>query len=245
MYNLLEYSKNFRKTTGSLWNYYRDEPSNPLSPDSESFKYKTNITGKTPDDSDSSTNTEVVIPLKHFWKTLNIPLINCEMELILNWSKNCVLADMTVRATQGGNPAIVAPSGATFEITDTTLCVPIITLSKENNKKLLEQLKSGLKRTLKWNKYRSQMNVQPQNNNYLIDPTFTNINRLFVLLFARTNAGDNRDSFSHYYVPNVKIKDFNVLTNGKSFYDLPVKNKEAYEKIIKMSNNNDYTTGNH
>ena len=62
--------------------------------------------------------------------------------------------------------------------------------------------------------------------------------------FVRTNAGDNRDSFSDYYVPNVEIKDFNVLIDGKSFFDLPVKNEEAYEKIIDMNNNNDYTTGN-
>ena len=91
------------------------------------------------------------------------------------------------------------------------------------------------------------MTIQPQNNNlnYLIDPTFTNVNRLFVLSFTRNNAGDNRDSFSHYYVPNVEIKDFNVLIDGKSFFDLPVKNEEeAYEKIIDMSNNNDYATGN-
>ena len=91
------------------------------------------------------------------------------------------------------------------------------------------------------------MIVQPQNNNlnYLIDLTFTNVNRLFVLLFARDNAGENRDSFSDYYVPNVEIKDFNILIDGKWFFDLPVKNKEeAYKKIIGMSNNNDYTTAN-
>ena len=98
-----------------------------------------------------------------------------------------------------------------------------------------------------WNKYRSQMTIQPQNNNlnYLIDPTFTNINRLFVLSFSKNNNTDNRDSFSDYYVPNVEIKDFNVLIDGKSFFDLPVKNEEeTYEKIMDMSNNNDYTTGN-
>ena len=86
MYNLLEYSKNYRKTTGSLWNYYRDKLTNPLSSDSESFKYKTNIAGKTPQDNDTLTNAKVVIPLKHlsnFWKSSNIPLINCEIELIL------------------------------------------------------------------------------------------------------------------------------------------------------------------
>ena len=74
---------------------------------------------------------------------------------------------------------------------------------------------------------------------YLIDPTSTNVNRLFVLSFTRDNKGDNRDSFSDYYVPNVEMKDFNVLIDGKSFFDLSVKNEEeAYEKIVDMSNNN-------
>ena len=124
MNNLLEYNKNYRKTTGSLWNYYRDEPSNSLSSNSESFKYKTSITGKTPEDNDSLTNAKVVIPLKHlsnFWISLNIPLINCEVELILTWSENCVLADMTANVT---------PSGAIFKITDTKLYVTVVTLSK-------------------------------------------------------------------------------------------------------------------
>ena len=143
MYNLLEYSKNYRKTTGSLWNYYRDEPSNPLSSNSESFKYKTSITGNTYNIGDGEegydankvgkNETEVVIPLKHlsnFWRSLNILLINCEVELILTWTKNCTLADMTV----SNNP----PTGLEFQITDTKLYVPVVTLSTENGKKLLE-----------------------------------------------------------------------------------------------------------
>ena len=190
VYNLLEYSKNYIKTTGSLWNCYRDEPTNTLSYNSESFKYKTSIVGKTPEDNDSLMNAKVVIPLKHlrnFWRVLNIPLINCEVEFILAWSKNCVLVDMAERAAQDGNPAIIAPSGATFKIKATKLYVPVVTLSKEIDIKLLELLKSGFKRTIKWNKYRSQMTFQPQNtnSNYLIDPTFTNVNRLFVLSFQR------------------------------------------------------------
>ena len=121
MYNMFEYSKNYRKTTRSLWNYYRDEPSNPLSSTFESFKYKTNITGNTYyvgagepgyDANKGKNETEVVILRKHlinFWKTLNIPLINCEIELILTWSKNCALADMTVRAAGNNNdpPALL------------------------------------------------------------------------------------------------------------------------------------------
>ena len=156
-----------------MWNYYRDEPSNPRSSDSESFRYKTSIqgnnynigTGEAGYDANKvvKNKTEVVIPLKplnNFWKSLNVPLINCEVELILNWSKNCVLADITVRVAQGDNPANVAPTGLEFKITDTKLYVPIGTLSKENDIKLLEHLKSGFKRTIKWNKYRSQITIQ-------------------------------------------------------------------------------------
>ena len=90
IYNLLEYGKNYRKTAGSLWNYYRDEPSNLLSSNSKSFKYKTNIVGKITENNHSLTDAKVVTPLKHlsnFWKSLDIPLINCEVELILTWSK--------------------------------------------------------------------------------------------------------------------------------------------------------------
>ena len=148
---------------------------------------------------------------------------------------------MTVNAD--ADPAIVAPSDATFKIKETKLYVPVVTLSKENVIKLLEQLKTGFERTIKLNKYRSRITVPSQNNNlnYLIDPTFINVNRLFVLSFARNAEGDNRDSFSRYYVPNVRIKDFNVLIDGKSLFFLPKKKieEEAYEKIIKMSNNND------
>ena len=121
----------------------------------------------------------------------------------------------------------------------------------KNEIKLLEKLKSGFRKTIKWNKYRLQVTIQNNHNNlnYLIDPKFTIVNRLFVLSFERIEQKnikkDYRDSFSHYYVPKVQIKDFNVLIDGKSFFDLSVKNEEeAYEKTIEMSNNNDYTTGN-
>ena len=156
------------------------------------------------------------------------------------------MADLTTTDAEGNTTAIVATSGATLKITDTKLYIPVVTLSKENDMKPLEQLKSRFKRTVKWNKYRSKMTFQPQNNNmsYLIDPAFTNVNRIFVFSVARTNASDNRDSFSHYYVARVEIKDFNVLVDGKSFFLLPVKNeKEAFKKVIEMSRNNDYTTG--
>ena len=160
MYSLLEYSENYRKTTGNLWNYCRDEPNSDTDDNelkhsiinSKSFNYNANFIGSVTHNNLTKNDVKIVIPLKYlsnFWKSLNIPLINCEVELILTWSKNCVLADMTVRDAEGDNPAIVAPSGAKFKITDTKLYVPVVTLSKENDIKLLEQLKSGFKRTIK------------------------------------------------------------------------------------------------
>ena len=263
MYNILEYSKNCRETTGSLWNYYRDEPSSTIGDNnishsilnSESFDYKARFmeNGVTHDNL-TKNDLKFVLPLKHlsnFWRHLDIPLINCEVQLILTWSKNCVLIDKSTREANYGADLNVYeidnPENETFKITDVKLFVPVVTLSKEADIKLLEQLKTGFKKTIKWNKYRSQMSIQLQNNNlnYLIDPTFTNVNRLFVLSFPKNNNADSRYSFSNYYVPKVKVNDFNVLIDGKSFFDLSLKNdEEAYEKIIDMSNNSDCTTGN-
>ena len=199
-----------KKTTGSLWNYYRDQPSSAIGANnithsilnSESFDCKASFmeNGVTHDDL-TTNDVKVVVPLKHlsnFWRHLNIPLINCEVELILTWFKNCVLIDKSTReADYDADPNIYEidnPENATFKIADVKLFVPVVTLSKENDIKLLEQLKTGFKRTIKWNKYISQMSIQPQNNNlnYLIDPTFTNVNRLFVLSFPRNNNTDSR-----------------------------------------------------
>ena len=121
--------------------------------------------------------------------------------------------------------------------------VPVVTLSTENDNEFLEQLKSGFKKTVKWNKYRSEMTKQTKTNNliYLINPAFDKVNRLFALSFENE---EDRTCFSKHYTPKVEIKDFNVLVDGNSFFDVPVKNKEeTYKKIIDMSKNNDYTTG--
>ena len=129
-------------------NYYRDEASNPLSSSFESFKYKTTITGNTYNVGDGEGNydaekvgkneTEIVFRLKNlsnFWRTLNIPLINCEIVLILTWSKNCVLADMTRKNAHGNNPATVLARGLEFKIKATKLYIPAVTLSTQDDKK--------------------------------------------------------------------------------------------------------------
>ena len=146
---------------------------------------------------------------------------------------------MTTRDAEGNNPAIAAPTNATFTITDIKLYVPVVTRSTQDDNKLLEQLKTGFKKTIKWNKYRSKMTTQSKTNNliYLIDPTFSKVSRLFVFSFENE---EDRTSFSKYHTPSVEIKDFNVLIDGKSFFDVPIKNKEeTYAAIIEMNKNND------
>ena len=166
MYNLIEYSDNYAKTTGSLWQYFRDEPNDDIE-DSESFKSKIKITGKTPDD-DNEKDVELMVPLKYlsnFWRTLEMRLINCQVNLILTWSSTCVITDSN--------------GAGTFAITDTKLYVPVVTLSTQENTKLLQQLKSGFKRVINWNKYLSKPESFRRNANlsYLVEPSFQGINR--------------------------------------------------------------------
>ena len=132
MYNLIEYSDNYAKTLGSLWQYFRDEPDDSLE-DSESFKPKIKITGKTPA-AGNEKDVALMVPLKYlsnFWRTLEMPLINCEVNLILTWSSTCVITNST--------------GAGTFEITDTKLYVAAVTLSTQENAKLLQQLNQVLK----------------------------------------------------------------------------------------------------
>ena len=161
-------------------------------------------------------------------------LVNCEVELILTWSENCVIIS-TNAANQ--NP--------TFTITETTLYVIVVTLSIQDNAKLLPQLKSGFKRTISWNKYLAKPELLPQNANlnHLTESSFQGVNRLFVLQFEND---EQRTSNARYYIPNVEIKDDNVIIDGKNFFDQPIKdNKVTYENITKISTGQreDYTAG--
>ena len=231
MYNLIEYSDNYAKTSGSLWQYYRDEPNNNLA-DSESFKCKVKITGKSPND-DNEKDVEIIVPLKYlsnFWRTLELSLINCEVNLILTWSSTCVITNST--------------GAGAFEITDTKLCVPVATLSTKENAKLLQQLKSGFKRVTNWNKYLSKPELLRQNPTLnLSEPSFQGVNRLFILAFENDTQ---RTSHSGYYLPNVQLKNYNIVINGENFFDQPIKNKKiTYDNIRKIATDygDNYTTG--
>ena len=159
-----------------MWNYYRDEPNSGINNgitysimSLKSFDYKANfIEDGVTHNNLAKNDVKIVVPLKYlsdFWRSLNIPLINCKIELILTWLNNCVLISKATKdANYGAAPVVHKidnPENATFQITDTKLYVPVVTLSRENDIKLLEQLKSRFKRTIKWNKYRLQMTIQP------------------------------------------------------------------------------------
>ena len=204
MYNLIEYSNNYLKTSGSLWQYCRDDPNDNIT-QSESFKFKIKITEKTPA-AGNTKDVETVVPLKYlsnFWRTLEITLINCEINLILTWSEDCLISSTT---------------GATkFKITDTKLYAPVVTLSPQFNAKLLQQLKSDFKRTTNLNK--CQLKVSPERQNqyldFLVDPNFQGVNGLFVLLFENE---EDRKVDTGYYIPKVEIKDYNVMIDGKKLF---------------------------
>ena len=173
MYNLIEYSDNYSKTSGSLWQYTKDIPAvnndnaivdftnNNLT---DLFNFKVKMTGQT--GNTGTKNVEIMVPLKYlsnFWKTLEMPLINCEITLMLTWSASCVIVSIDV-----------ANQNATFAITDTKLYVPVITLSQKDNEKLLQQLQSGFKRVINWNKCLPKPELLAQNPflNHSIEPSF-------------------------------------------------------------------------
>ena len=149
-----------------------------------------------------------------------MPLINYGVNLILTWSENCVIIYTDI-----------ANQIPTFTITERNLYVPVVTLSTQDNAKLLPQLESGFKRTINWNKYLSKPELLAQNLNLnqLVEPSFQGVNRLFVLAFEDDSQ---RTSNKRYYLQNVKIKDSNVMIDGKNFFDQPVRNnKITYENI--------------
>ena len=213
MHNLIEYSDNYSKTSGSLLQYCKDVPAVDDNDDNaivnfdgtnktDSFKFKTKVTGKTAANNNDGNiagrlDVEIMVPLKYlsnFWRTPEMSLINCEIELILTWSRNCVIISTDV-----------ANQIPTFTITETNLYVPVVILSTQDNSKLLPQLKNGFKRTISWNKYLVKPELLAQNANltHLIEPSFQGINRRFVLAFENDVQ---RISRKRYYIPNVEIK---------------------------------------
>ena len=250
MYNLIEYSDNYQDSSATLCQYKRDEPPednaiNDLTVNnSSSFKYKVNLLGNpVPTNLIVKRNLKVVVPLKYlsnFFRSLEMPLINCKTKLNLTWKKECVLSN------QAGE--------AVFIINDTKLYVPAVTLSKEDNKDFIEQQNKGFQRSIYWNEYKTKEiieNVDANNPANIVryinlDPSFQGVNRLFVMAYNRTNNQPTRDGRQKYYLPRIDLNKYNVIIDGRNFYDNPIEsNIEKYRELKKVmiGKGEDYTTG--
>ena len=242
MYNFTEYSDNYSDTSGSLWQSKKDEiegdvdltvDDNHIPNNSSSFKYK----------SSSITNrngAKIFVQLKYlsnFWRSLEMPLISCKVELSFLWNPNCVLSNLL------GN--------STFTIADAKRYVPIVTVSAENNAKLSKLLSEGFKRLVYWNKYKIIPNKTYDENDHireLLDSSYRGVKRLFVLAY-RDHGGANRataDSHRSYFLPRVKTENYNIEIDGKNFHDQPINDliKQCGEvRKVSTAQGDDYTTG--
>ena len=206
MYNLTEYSDNNSKISGSLWQYCKDIPAVNNNGDivdfngantAVSFNFKAKIIGQG-DNNGRKDNVEKMVSLKYlrnFWRTCEMPLIHCEINLIFTWSAGCVIIHTNI-----------ANQIPTFAITEANLYVPVVTLSTQDNAKVLTQLKSGFKIAISWNRFLSKPKLLAENPNlnHLVEPSSQGVNRLFVLAFENDVK---RTSNKGYYLPNVEIKD--------------------------------------
>ena len=238
MYILIEYSDNYSDTSGSLWQFNRDEieedvdltpDANHIPNNSSSFNYNSSfITNRN--------GVKIAVPLKYlsnFWRLLEMPLINCKVELSLKWDKNCILS------REDGN--------SVFAITDTRLYVPIVTLSAEDNVKLSKLLGEGFKRPIYWNQYKVTPYKRYVANGCireLIDSSYQGAKRLFVLAYDNTN-GITPNSHKRYFLPRIEIKNYNIEIDVRNFFDQPINDLiKQYDEVRKVltEQGDDYTS---
>ena len=246
MYNLIEYSYNYQDSSATLYQCKRDEPpeanaiADLTADNSSSFKYKISLLGNpVVADNIARRSVKVVVPLKYlsnFFRSLEMPLINCKIKLNLTWKKECVLS------TGNGD--------ALFIINDTKLYVPVVTLSKEDNKDFIEQQNKGFQRSIYWNQYKTkEINEDADANvfKYInLDPSFQGVNRLFVMAYNRANGQPTRSGQQKYHLPRIDLEKHNVIIDGRNFYDNPIESDiEKYRELKKVmiGEGEDYTTG--
>ena len=253
MYNLLEYSDNYQDSTGSLYQFKRDEPPDDnanVANNTTSLVYKSKLITGT--DDNNVNNVKLVVPLKYisnFFRSLELPLVNCKIDLELTWHKDCIISGADAAAGQV----------ASFMITNTKLYVPIVTLSTKDNNNLTKQLNDGFKRSIYWNQYVSKPFPETPHKKtgitrFALYAAFQGVNRLFVLAFEHTRVNDPaidannpapqnlaanrviRNIYRNYFVPCVDITSYNVLIDGRNFYDQPIKDSiRKYDEIRKIT----------
>ena len=248
MYNLIEHSDNYQDSSATLYQYKRDEPpeadavADLTANNSNSLKYKIKLFGNATEIAGDAAgvrrlNVKVVVPLKYlsnFFRSLEMPLINCIIKLNLTWKKEFVLS------TGDGE--------AVFIINDTKLYVPVVILSKDDNKDFIEQQNKGFQRSIYWNEYNiKEINEDADANvfKYInLDPSFQDVNRLFVIAYNRVDGQPTRNGQRKYYL--LSLNKYNVIIDGRNFYDNPIESDiEKYRELKKVTigKEEDYTTG--
>ena len=233
MYNLIEYSDNYQDSSATLYQYKRDEPPDNnvdlTANNSASFKYKVNLLGNpVVTNRIVKKKLKIVVPLKYlsnFFRSLAMPLINCKIKLNLTWKKECVLS------TDAAN--------AVFIINDTKLFVLVVTLSKEDNKDFIKQQNKGFQRSIYWNEYTTKEkdeNADANNANTVryinLDLCFQGVNRLFLMAYDRAAGQATRNGQQKYYLPRIDLKKYNVIIDGRNFYDNPIESDiENYREL--------------
>ena len=236
MYNLKEYSDNYQDSSATLYQYKRDEPpeddavADLTANNSDSLKYKIKLLGNVTEVAGDAAsvrrlNVKVVVPLKYlsnFFRSLKMPLINCKIKLNLTWKKECVFS------TGAGE--------AVFIINDTKLYVPVVTLSKEDNKDFIEQQNKGFQKSIYWNEYKTKETNEDADANVFqyinLDPSFQGVNRLFVMAYNRVDGQPTRNGQRKYYLPRISLNKYNVIIDGRNFYDNPIESDiEKYREL--------------
>ena len=232
MYNLIEYSDNYQDSSTTLYQYKRDEPPEDddvaelTADNSSSFKYKVNLLGNPVLDGNiAKRSVKVVVPLKYlsnFFRSLEMPLINCKIKLNLTWKKECVLS------TGAGE--------AVFIINDTKLYLPVVT--------------KGFQRSIYWNEYKTKEINENADANVLkyvhLDPSFQGVNRLFVMAYNRVDGQPTRNGQRKYCLPRISLNKYNVIIDGRNFYHNPIESDiEKYRELkrVMIGKGEDYTTG--
>ena len=246
MYNLIEYSDNYQDSSATLIQYKRDEPpeddavANLTADNLSSFKYKVSLLGNPVLDGNiTKRSVKVVVPLKYlsnFFRSLEMPLINCKIKLNLTWKKECVLS--------------TDPGNAVFIINDTKMYVLVVTLSKEDNKDFIEQQNKGFQRSIFRNEYKTkEVNENADANMFKyinLDLSFQGVNRLFVMACNRANDQPTRNGQQKYYLPRIDLEKYSVIIDGRNFYDNPNESdieKHRELKKVMIGKGEDYTTG--
>ena len=234
MYNLIEYSDNYPDSSATLYEPQEDDAVADLTADNSSLLGNPVVANNI-----ARINIKVVVPLKYlsnFFRSLEMPLINCKINLNLTWKKECVLS------TDDGN--------AVFIINDTKMYVPVVTLSNEDNKDFIEQQNKGFQRSIYWSEYKTKEINEDSDANVFkyinLDPSFPGVNRLFVMAYNRANWQPTRNGQQKYYLPIIDLEKYNVISDGRNFYDNPIESDiEKYRELKKVmiGKGEDYTTG--